>query len=141
MKKENLELISCLKVIAKHFKKAFANQPDDFEHSIQNCRAIEFIGLEKKTMSEISEELNLKPSSTTTQIDKMIDSGLAKREHDKDDRRKVYIMLTKKGQIIYEFFMKNYYNCSKEMLSFLSEKERETYIKLSKKITEGLSKK
>jgi DNA-binding MarR family transcriptional regulator len=55
-----------------------------------------------KTMSELSERAVLEKGSFTTVIDKLIAEGLAERERDENDRRKIIVTITDKGREIAE---------------------------------------
>jgi DNA-binding MarR family transcriptional regulator len=136
------EFANSLRIISKHFKKKMHEDSESLsqERSVKDCRIIEVVGESKKTMSEISKELELTPGSTTTCIEKLIEGTLFEREYDKLDRRKIYIILTPQGKKIYKTLSKNYLEISKDLLEPLSIKERETFIKLIKKSLEGVEK-
>jgi DNA-binding MarR family transcriptional regulator len=53
-------------------------------------------------MSELSERAVLEKGSFTTVIDKLIAEGLAERERDENDRRKIIVTITDKGREIAE---------------------------------------
>lgn len=50
-----------------------------------------------KTMGDVKELMVEKSPNTTRLVDKLLDKGLIKRERDVNDRRVVYIKITKKG--------------------------------------------
>lgn len=130
-----------LRVVAKHFKKKMhSDSVCDKDYTMKDCRIIDIIGSDKKTMSELSQELELTPGSTTTYVDKLIEFGLVERVYDKKDRRRIFICLSKEGLKIYKMFCKKYLEVSKDLLVNLSDKEKETFIKLMKKSSEGLAK-
>ena len=49
-------------------------------------------------MSDLSQELELPPSSLTGIVDRLVDAGKVRRESDPDDRRVVRVVLTEKGR-------------------------------------------
>lgn len=53
-------------------------------------------------MKDVASELGISPSTLTTIVDKLVEKGLVKRDLDIDDRRKVQISLTEKGENIHE---------------------------------------
>jgi len=54
--------------------------------------------LGRPTMSELSEELGLHPSSVTALVDALVEQGLVEREGDPDDRRVVRVTHTAEGR-------------------------------------------
>ena len=52
---------------------------------------------DKFFVTEIVKMLGITKSQMTSSIDKLIESGFVKRDYDKNDRRKIYISITKEG--------------------------------------------
>lgn len=50
------------------------------------------------TMSQLSESLQVHPSTATELVERLIQAGLAERQRDEGDRRVVWVGLTEKGQ-------------------------------------------
>jgi DNA-binding MarR family transcriptional regulator len=91
-------------------------------------------------MSELAEKLRTSLSTATGLIDRMVKGGHVERERVDTDRRLVKIQLTRKGQQVVDKFHKQKLNQFRSMLSALNEKERVQYLKLVKKLVEGLDK-
>lgn len=89
-------------------------------------------------MSELAKNLKLTMSATTSIIDKMVEFKLVKRHHSKDDRRIVLITLTENGRMLVSKISKDRLVVIREILSVLSEKEKQLYLRLIKKIYTGL---
>ena len=89
-------------------------------------------------MSELAKNLKLTMSATTSIIDKMVELKLVKRHHSKDDRRIVLITLTENGRMLVSKISKDRLVVIREILSVLSEKEKQLYLRLIKKIYTGL---
>lgn len=107
--------------------------------SLRDLNLIEFIGKEKKTMGEISDELNLTPGTITPIVDKMISEGFLQRERDEDiDRRKVFISIDKKGKELYDKLMESKLKIAKLMLNSFNKEEKEKAVELMKMIAENL---
>lgn len=51
-------------------------------------------------MKDIASELDISPSTLTSIVDKLVEKGLVQRDFDLEDRRKIQISLTKKGEDI-----------------------------------------
>ena len=52
----------------------------------------------KKNMGQLCQDVDLKSGSLTSVIDNLVAKGYAKREYDANDRRKIIVGLTGKGQ-------------------------------------------
>ena len=89
-------------------------------------------------MSELAKNLKLTMSATTSIIDKMVELKLVKRHHSEDDRRIVLITLTGNGKILVSKISKDRLVVIREILSVLSDKEKQLYLGLIKKIYSGL---
>ncbi|MBB6063180.1 DNA-binding MarR family transcriptional regulator [Thermosipho japonicus] len=68
-----------------------------------------FIALNKDvTMKECSQKLNLSKSTVTVIIDKLEHENLVKRKRSSKDRRKIFLILTKKGENIFHKFLEDF---------------------------------
>lgn len=109
--------------------------------SLRDLAIIDFVGKEKKTMTDISEKLNLCASTTTPIIDKLISQKLLKRERCENiDRRKVFISLGTNGINICQKHKKAKLLVSKLMLNGFNESEKEELINIMNKISQNLEK-
>jgi len=73
------------------------------EITISQCHAIVEIGrIEKLSLNELAELLDLDKSTTSRTINNLVDLGLVQRELSPADRRYVTINLTKEGEKIYK---------------------------------------
>ena len=67
--------------------------------TIAELHAIEAIGLDGSVaMNEIAAQLGVTMATATSAINKLVEKGYAQRIRPEDDRRKVLVSLTKKGQ-------------------------------------------
>ena len=73
--------------------------------------------------SEIGERLQIARAQMTRLLDKLVDSGIVKRQIDKTDRRMTNIILTAKGRAFLEETDKKIKDAIKETLSCLDETE------------------
>ncbi|WP_126994139.1 MarR family winged helix-turn-helix transcriptional regulator [Thermosipho globiformans] len=60
------------------------------------------------TMKECSQKLNLSKSTITVIIDKLEHEKLVKRKRSSKDRRKIFLILTKKGENIFNKFLEDF---------------------------------
>lgn len=58
---------------------------------------IEAVGNNELTMNELSDKLGITMGTATVAVNKLNDKGFIKRERSSDDRRKVFVTLSKKG--------------------------------------------
>ena len=125
----------CLNVIGKNFKKSACNSnefPKDF--SIKDISVLHLLGEHPMMMSELANELELTPGTMTTKVDSLIKKKFVERAFDVEDRRKVYIQLTAKGQNIFDVIMDKHLEMSGILLKKLSSEEQEMLIELSEKM-------
>lgn len=122
--------------IVHHFQTVNAAANETVENlSIQETKAITLIGQKEQCiMREIADNLNVAVSTVTGLVDKLEEKKLVKRERSDADRRIINIVLTAKGQEIYQFQLEEFMRLCRGMLLGMSEKEQDMYIELSKKI-------
>ncbi len=68
--------------------------------TIQKSFVLTFLYGKQKSMSDISEHINLNPSAVSTLIDRMYKKGLIERVRSPSDRRKVEVKLTSEGNAV-----------------------------------------
>lgn len=75
------------------------HKPAELELTLGQLDCLHAISrLEAPSMSDLSRELELPPSSLTGIVDRLVDAGKVRRESDPDDRRVVRVVLTEKGR-------------------------------------------
>ena len=96
---------------------------------------LNFIGSNKNcNMRNISDFLNVIPSTATRKIDKLVRLGLVKRVLHEEDRRNVFLILTDEGkEISDEFFNMKSINVQK-ILNLLTKEEKIIYLSVLEKI-------
>lgn len=93
------------------------------------------------TMGEISAALGLTMSAATGIIDKMISQGSVSRERDPDDRRVVRVELTRKGLELAGQVAKARVDLTNQLYSVLTQKERDEYLRIIKKVADNILRK
>lgn len=89
-------------------------------------------------MKEIAKELNVSLPAATGMIDRLYRLGLVKREFEPRDRRVVKIVLTAGGRRVLNDIRRKRRKAIEEVFSNLSQKERQVYLKILKKIRDIL---
>lgn len=84
--------------------------------------------------SELAREMNVKPSTITVTINRLIEQGLVNRYHDREDRRAVIIELTKKGESVVEETIIARNEHITKYLSLLEFQEKEKLLQLLEKL-------
>lgn len=98
---------------------------------------INFIGSRQEcNMRDVSEFLDIPPSSATRKIDKLVKFGLVLREIDPTDRRHVKVSLTSKGKKIFTEFLQDRFSFLKTIESAFTEGELAVLIKMIQKLME-----
>lgn len=85
-------------------------------------------------MSELAKALGLTMSAVTVIVDKMIEFKLVKRERSTKDRRVVKVIMLNKGMKIARRARKERIHIVNDFLSPLTEKEKNEYLRLLKKV-------
>lgn len=132
-----IELKNNLDVIMSHFQSISAVCSTE-DLSLQELKVVYQIGQrEVCIMREISEHMKVAVSTMTGIIDKLEVKKLVKRERTDEDRRIVRVLLTAKGEKLYQAYVENYLELSRRMLQSLNTDEQITYLGLTRKIAQG----
>lgn len=98
--------------------------------SVTEIHTIEAIGMyEKRTMSEVAQDLKITVGTLTTAINKLIKKDYVSRKRIEEDRRVVLVELTKKGKLAYRLHEKFHNEMVQSTIEGLTEKEEEVLIK------------
>ncbi|HHW56375.1 MAG TPA: MarR family transcriptional regulator [Clostridia bacterium] len=89
-------------------------------------------------MKDIASELDISPSTLTSIVDKLVEKGLVERDLDVEDRRKIQISLTKKGEDIYKHLVDFRMKVLQPIFGKLTSEEIKTLKSILQKIKEGL---
>ncbi|HAO64746.1 TPA: hypothetical protein DCQ44_02060 [Candidatus Taylorbacteria bacterium] len=81
----------------------------------------------KKTMKNIADYLKVAPPSATEVVSDMEEKKLVKRESDKNDRRIVFVALTKKGDKLFSVSTKRKNDVFLRMISKLNNNDRKNF--------------
>lgn len=93
------------------------------------------------TNSEIVEKLNIRPSSATGLVNRLVTGGLAQREPSPTDRRIMMISLTDRGQRFIDSAHQLRDQLSEKIFEALNPAEQKQLIKLLKKLTADMEEK
>lgn len=108
--------------------------------TLQQYTTMEFIhqmGVTK--MSDLAKAINLQMSSATGMIDRLIKQDLVKRERSEEDRRTVFVDLTKKGYKVLKEIHEQKQQSIQKLFSKLSANERTQYLDIIEKLVGDLS--
>ena len=94
---------------------------------------------ESCTMRELSRALRARESTTTGLVDRMIRSGLIKRQRDKTDRRVVRAAITAKGRAAMQELQKQRRRAFMGMFKRLSAAERSRWLGIIEKLVREMS--
>ena len=91
--------------------------------SNNDMHIIEAIGLGKDNMSAIAKKLNITVGSLTTSMNSLVNKKYAVRIRSEEDRRVVYIRLTKKGEKAYRHHEDFHTQMTQAVVDKLTEEE------------------
>ncbi len=103
--------------------------------SITEMHTIEAIGMYKaRKMKEVACQLDITLGTLTTAINRLEKKQYVTRTRSKEDRRIVYMQLTKKGKLAFRIHHKFHSNMVKETIEGLTEEEEKVLIKSLEKL-------
>ena len=91
-------------------------------------------------ISRVACRMDVSAPTMTGLVDRLQRSGYVERVKDTEDRRIIYVRITKKGKKIVEQLKKAIQTRWEEVLGYLTDKEREDYIKILKTTLKALEK-
>ena len=91
------------------------------------------------TPTELSEKLSLSTARIANTLNALEKKGLIRRVHDSNDRRKVFVSITKQGQTLSQERMKEAICDLQALLEDLGEEDAVAYVRLMKKVTKLVS--
>lgn len=97
--------------------------------TINELHAIEAIGLEGNSMSEIAKKLIVTGGTLTTMVNHLVSKGYVERVSSENDRRVVKIILNKKGIYAYKIHDRFHYVMIRDMLKEIDRDEYEVLIR------------
>lgn len=97
--------------------------------TINELHAIEAIGTEGGTMTEIAKKLNVTVGTLTTMINHLVKKEYVERISSEEDRRIVKIVLKKKGKLAYRLHDRFHHVMIRNMLADIDEAEYEVLIR------------
>ena len=101
---------------------------------------IEAIGDQLLTMNELSEKLGITMCTASVAINKLSEKNFIERERSDDDRRKVFVKLSKKGLLAYKYHNSFHSNILEKVTSEISKSKMETFIEVFETIVKNLNK-
>lgn len=103
--------------------------------SVTEIHTIEAIGMYKpRTMTEVACQLNITLGTLTTAIGHLVRKGYVDRKRNEQDRRIVFIRLTKKGKLAYRIHEKFHSDMIKEAIKGLGKEEEEILLRSLEKL-------
>ena len=100
---------------------------------------IEAIGEESLTMNELSEKLGITMGTATVAINKLSEKLFIDRERSEEDRRKVYVRLSKKGLMAYKYHGNFHSNILEKVTTNVEKEKLDIFIEVFEKIVENLN--
>ncbi|MBU0759511.1 MAG: MarR family transcriptional regulator [Candidatus Omnitrophica bacterium] len=92
-------------------------------------------------LKTLARERKVSPPTITGLVDRLLKDGYVRKDPDPEDRRAAMVSLTKKGEGVVTRHLASIQNLWKSILTHLSQKEREQYLGILRKIVNILSKK
>lgn len=101
---------------------------------------IEAIGENSLTMNELSDKLGITMGTASVAINKLSDKYFIERNRSNDDRRKVFVQLSKKGLLAYKYHGNFHSNILEKVTSDVPKEKLETFMEVFQTIIDNLNK-
>ncbi len=96
--------------------------------SITEMHVLEAIGLGQKTMTDVAGELGVTVGTLTTAINRLVKKEYVIRTRSEEDRRIVYVALSRTGKLAYRIHEKFHQDMVRTMTAKLSNDDNEVLI-------------
>lgn len=135
----NSKIIELIFEFSRYLKGSMSVKSQFADLSMLQMQALIFIaGNPDSTMSEIAKHFAIELPSATSLINKLYKTGLVERKQDKEDRRKIYVVLTEKGVQLFKEGKKVRKQQIEKVLAYLTEAEKEKMQEILEKICNSL---
>lgn len=146
MDQNSRQIIDSIREMQKYFK---SKAPHDrfFKMGVMNMTLSQLDTMaylyehKRAKMSELSKNAGVKMPTMTDMINKLLKSGLVKREHDEKDRRTVRVSITKNVEKMVAFHLKKRDEAVASIMKVLSEEEKTQAVNILKKLVKSLERK
>ena len=108
--------------------------------TMNEWHVLEQIGLTKITMTELANQLKITVGTLTTTINRLLKKGYVTRNQAEDDRRFVYIELTKMGEAAFKEHETFHKKMVKSVVAQLEEGDNEVLVHSLEKLSKFLKK-
>ena len=115
------------------------NPPEKTGMTVFDCAVLMVIGQGNPIQSaELARRMNVKPSTISIYIKRLMKKGLVRMERDDNDRRAWWLHLSTPGKVAYRMIVKGTVTYTRDFLSSLNEDEAKTLHGLLHKLSHGL---
>jgi len=105
--------------------------------NVPQCTVLALLGETKETtMGALSDAIGTTMGAATNLVDRLVHAGHVKREHDKDDRRIVRVMLTPQGRELLDRVYAEGETFFARLLSEIKPEDRQTFFQVYEKLTQ-----
>jgi DNA-binding MarR family transcriptional regulator len=115
------------------------NPPEKTGMTVFDCAVLMVIGqCNPIQSSELARRMNVKPSTISIYIKRLMNKNLVRMERDEKDRRAWWLHLTNPGKIAYRMVIKGTVQYTRDFLASLDEEEAKTLHELLHKLSHSL---
>ncbi len=126
------ELLEVVPIVMREIRSQMRSRRSP-DLTVPQFRALAFVDRNSSSsLLEVANHLGLTPPSTSRMADGLVARGLMKREDQPNDRRRVKLTVTHRGQQILENSRKGTLACLADKLSSISANDREVVFKAMK---------
>ncbi len=115
------------------------NPPEKTGMTLFDCAVLMVIGQHDPIRStDLAHRMEVKPSTISIYVKRLMNKGLIKMERDENDRRAWWVHLTLSGKMAYKMILNGTVKYTRDFLSVLNQEEAETLHGLLQKVSHSL---
>ena len=137
----NDQIAEMMFALSRSLKEEMTFDSETLQLTVLQFQALIFIKKNKDVlMGDIAWHFKISLPTATVLSDKLVNSGLVKRERSENDRRIVNVSLTQKGEKMLKTAMKQRHQKVNKMLSLLSMEDRKQILNILKNLISNIQK-
>ena len=137
----NDQIAEMMFALSRSLKEEMTFDSETLQLTVLQFQALIFIKKNKDVlMGDIAGHFKISLPTATVLSDKLVNSGLVKRERSENDRRIVNVSLTQKGEKMLKTAMKQRHQKVNKMLSLLSMEDRKQILNILKNLISNIQK-
>ncbi len=134
-KSQNSQIMSLMFETKRRLASKFRHKKNFLPEDLIKTEILTYLRKNKNSnMKKVARFLGITPPSATALVDKLVINKYLDRRQDPNDRRKIILIVTKKGEKFIKTFHNNFQEIIKNCLSPLNKKDKKDLIRIYNKL-------